>query len=269
MSLMHRAAASPRRPDSFSQRGFTLVELLVVLGVITVLMGIAIPALRTARLASLNTHDLSQIRQLGIAHLAYQATNTDHFVDVGLPHGGYGDEAASFAEVLGRYTDDIVMKSPLDTSPHWPWEVGGEGRGVEDDGGGPLRRTSYGMNNYLSRNYSPMVALYGPGHAADRVAKVRRPERIVCFLHMTPAGDFAVSDHPHVESWGAGDEPWQLASRQIAISAAEGADVIDPLATSNYGMLDGSTATIRFEDLYETSQRNAFDPSASLPPSGG
>ena len=138
MSLMHRAAASQRRPDSFSQRGFTLVELLVVLGVITVLMGIAIPALRTARLASLNTHDLSQIRQLGIAHLAYQATNTDHFVDVGLPHGGYGDEAASFAEVLGRYTDDIVMKSPLDTSPHWPWEVGGEGRGVEDDGGGPL-----------------------------------------------------------------------------------------------------------------------------------
>ena len=113
-----------------------------------------------------------------------------------------------------------------------------------------------------------MVALYGPGHAADRATKVRRPERIVCFLHMTPQGDFAVSDHPHVESWDAGDEPWRLASRQIAISAAEGDEVVDALATSNYGMLDGSTATRQFSDLYESAERNAFDPTVALPGSG-
>ena len=251
------------------RNGFTLIEILVVLGVITLLVGITVPMLRGARLASLNTMDLSQLRQLGVAHLAYQATNTDHFVDVGLPHGGYGDEAQSFAEVLARYTDDIVMKSPLDTSRHWPSDVGGDGIGVEDGGAGPLRRTSYGMNNYLSRNYSPMVALYGPGHAADRFTKVRRPERIVCFLHMTRKGDFAVSDHPHVESWDAGNEPWELASRQVAISAAEGEEVVDELATSNYGMLDGSTATIEFGDLYESADRNAFDPTVELPRTGG
>ncbi len=269
MNPRHQASASRHRPDSPSQRGFTLVEILVVLGVIIVLMGIAIPTLRSARLVSLNTLDRSQLRQLGVAHLAYQATNTDYFVDVGLPHGGYGNEAASFAEVLGRYTDDVIMKSPLDDSPHWPSEVGGEGRGVAEDGTGPLRRTSYGMNNYLSRNYSPMVALYGPGHAADRVAKVRRPEQIVCFLHMTGEGDFAVSDHPHIESWDAGDEPWRLASRQVAISAAEGDEVVDALATSNYGMLDGSTTTAYFSDLYESAQRNAFDPTVPLPDSSG
>ena len=268
MPLAHRSSASHDHSTPAVRHGFTLIEILVVLGVIVLLMGIAIPTLRSARLTSLNTMDLSQIRQLGVAHLAYQATNTDHFVDVGLPHGGYGDEATSFAEVLRRYTDDVVIKSPLDASPHWPSDVGGEGRGVEEDGTGVLRRTSYGMNNYLSRNYSPMVALYGPGHAADRATKVRRPERIVCFLHMTPQGDFAVSDHPHVESWDAGDEPWRLASRQIAISAAEGDEVVDALATSNYGMLDGSTATRQFSDLYESAERNAFDSTVALPGSG-
>jgi type II secretory pathway pseudopilin PulG len=248
--------------------GFTVVELLAVIGVIVVLMGIAIPTLRTARLASLNTRDLSNIRQLGIAHLSYQVTNADHFVDVGLPHGGYGNEAVSFVEVLSRYTDDIIMKSPLDDSPHWPNELGGQDRGVEPDGGGPLRRTSYGMNNYLSRNYSPTAAIYGPGHAADRLPKVGRPDRTVCFLHMARTGSFAVSDHPHVESWGAGSEPWRLASDNICIWAAEGSESIDGLARSNYSFVDGSTATRHFEDLYESRERNVFDPDA-LPPDGG
>ena len=246
-----------------------MVEMLAVIGVIVTLLAIAIPSLRTARLASLNTRDLSQIRQLGIAHLAYQAMNTDHFVDVGLPHGGYGNEARSFASVLASYMDDLALKSPLDSSPHWPSDLGGEGRGIDPDGSGPLRRTSYGMNNYLSRNYSPMVALYGPGHGADRLPKIRRPEATVCFLHMTGEGSFAVSDHPHVESWGGGSQPWLLASNQVSIWAADGSPLVDGLATSNYGFVDGSTATRHFEDLYESRDRNAFDPSATPPDLGG
>lgn len=254
---------------TYHRSGFTIVELLAVIGITVLLLGLAIPTIRTARLASLNTNDLSQIRQLGIAHLAYQATNADYFVDVGLPHGGYGNEAQSFAAVLGRYMDDIAMKSPLDLSPHWPSDLGGEGRGVEEGGAGPLRRTSYGMNNYLSRNYSPMVALYGPGHGADRLPKVQRPDTTVCFLHMTGTGSFAVSDHPHVESWGAGNEPWRLANDQISIWAAEQTPLVDGLATSNYGFIDGSVGARRFEDVYESRDRNAFDPSAILPTSGG
>ena len=101
MPVIHRSQASPDHSTPLVRRGFTLIEILVVLGVIITLMGIAIPTLRSARLVSLNTLDRSQLRQLGVAHVAYQATNTDYFVDVGLPHGGYGNEAASFAEVLG------------------------------------------------------------------------------------------------------------------------------------------------------------------------
>lgn len=255
--------------DHRRRTGFTIVELLAVIGVITVLMALVIPSLRAARLASYNTVDLSNIRQLGIAHQSYQGINRDYFVDVGLPHGGYGNEAQSFTQVLGEYMDDVVVKSPLDDSPHWPNEFGGLDRGVAEDGSGPLRRTSYGMNNYLSRNYSPMVALYGPGHAADRATKVKLPDQVVCFLHMTQSGAFAVSDHPHVENWAAGNQPWVLANEQVEISAAEGQSIIDPLASSNYGFVDGSTGTRYFENVYESVDRNAFDPNAISPNPGG
>lgn len=244
-------------------RGFTLVEILAVIAIVGVLLAVLIPALRTARLASLNTTDMSQLRQLGVAHMSYQMFNDDYFVDVGLPHGGYGNEAVSFAEVLKPYSDTIVLRSPLDDSRHWPEELGGDGRGVGPDGSGPLRRTSYGMNNYLSRNYSPMVAIKGPGFAADRLTKVRRPERYVCFLHMARRGSFAVSDHPHVESWAAGQSPWIPASDQVTIWAADGSESIDALATSNYGFVDGSVGARYFEDVYLDLEENSFDPNAT------
>ena len=248
------------------KRGFTLVEILAVIAVVGVLLAFLIPAVRTARLASLNAKDLSHLRQLGIAHVSYQMFNDDFFVDVGLPHGGYGNEANSFAEVLKPYSDGVLLKSPLDDSPHWPVDLGGDGRGVGPDGSGPLRRTSYGMNNYLSRNYSPTAAIEGPGAATDRMTKIRRPERYVSFLHMTRTGSFAVSDHPHVESWSSIPAPWIPANTQITIWAADGSEVVDSMATSNYGFLDGSVAARYFEDVYQDVQENAFDPEAKALP---
>ena len=35
------------------------------------------------------------------------------------------------------------------------------------------------MNNYLSRNYSPMVAIEGPGAAADRMSQIQQPDQVV------------------------------------------------------------------------------------------
>jgi prepilin-type N-terminal cleavage/methylation domain-containing protein/prepilin-type processing-associated H-X9-DG protein len=250
---------------------FTLIEVLVVVGIIALLMGLMLPALSRVRAAGMATADLSNMRGLSMAHLAYMNSNEERFVDVGLPHGSFANAENSFVARLMPYFggSPVAYRSPIDRSPHWPADAGGDGVPVAD-GPQPLwRRTSYGMNNYLSRTYSPAVAMDGAGAGADRMQQVHHPDRTACFLLMAETGSYASADHPHVEEWDADpsteDESPRIASSQVLVNAVDRGTPARG-SQSNYSFLDGRVATLAFEDVFRTMQRNRMDPMIQCEP---
>ena len=70
------------------RRAFTLVEILVVIGIIAVLISVLLPALSRAREASSNVKCLSNLRQLGLACIMYINDNRGVCPPVRIANGG-------------------------------------------------------------------------------------------------------------------------------------------------------------------------------------
>ena len=94
-------------------RGCSLVELLVVIGIITVLLAVLLPALATARRQAMRTKCASNLRQLVVAANLYADTNHDfmppaHYLD---PTGNPPNSVGGAVLLLRQYyrsTDLIV-----------------------------------------------------------------------------------------------------------------------------------------------------------------
>src|SRR6476660_10643471 len=83
--------AKPNRPDRRdreSNDGFTLVELLVVIGIIAVLISVLLPALGKARRAAQSTACLSNLRTMGQAYYMYVGANKGYLPFATYPSWG-------------------------------------------------------------------------------------------------------------------------------------------------------------------------------------
>jgi len=96
------------------RRAFTLVELLVTIAIIAVLLGILVPALKTARDSAMTAKCLSNIRNMELASLSYSLEHKGELIDVGLAHGGSSaNEAGSFILTLSDYYEAPLLLRAL------------------------------------------------------------------------------------------------------------------------------------------------------------
>ena len=255
-------AARPPRPASCpppgmdplrpARGGFTLVELLVVIGIIALLVGILLPSLAEARRQAQAAVEISQVRQMEIAHTMFMNDHDYRMIQPGLGHG-FGAGASAHVNEQGAwintlqtyYENPLVHRSPVDASPHWE---GGTPVAVAADGTPVWRRTSYGINTYTTGLFT------GPDGRPlyEKVTQIPSASGTAHFLLMASTGPFAAADHPHAEAWGVpgfSNAAVVNADKEIAISA-HGGEARTWSARSAYGFLDGHAEVRTFRQVW-------------------
>lgn len=95
------------------RKGFTLIELLAVIAIISVLIGILIPTLGSARESARRTACLANLAQIGVGTQMYLDTESKGVLPVVRPfHSGEpgGGSDPSLLDVLSQYLDTPVPR---------------------------------------------------------------------------------------------------------------------------------------------------------------
>ena len=100
--------------------GFTLVELLVVVGIIAVLIGILLPTLSKARDQANRTRCLANLRSIGQGMILYASVYKDRLPNTNPPNTAYDLAASSYVmkEFAAKFIKGAdVFHCPSDTDP--------------------------------------------------------------------------------------------------------------------------------------------------------
>ena len=230
-------------------RAFTLVELLVVVGVVAILIAMLMPALAAARKSAMRVKCLSNMRQLAVAQCAYACANRDALVIAG---DGL-ETQGSWLGLLQPYTRVVLTRRcPMDNSRFFedPFDASANP---------PIyRTTSYAINNFVSPTHTPNGA-----KRYEKITQIRRSSLVIQFVELAEQGSYAVADHVHVQQFFNSLIPnavVALASEQMPIGR-HGGRVKTFSGVLNYTFLDGHAEALPFHDVYQSKTINLFDPS--------
>lgn len=164
--------AVPSRLSLRRHRGFTLVELLVVISIIALLIGVLLPALGAARNAARTARTLAHLQQISLALNNYAADHRQHLPST--EHSG-----ATWMDRIATYIDDRDgFRSPLDENKDWDTDP-------------PTRHTSFAINSYFSPDHPPYFGV--------KLDAVFVPARTIMTAEITDAFE---EDHFTPMFWG-------------------------------------------------------------------
>ncbi len=144
--MLRKKSQLARHLGKFTNQGFTLIELVVVMAIIAVLATLVIGAITVAQNAARQTTDIQNAKTIQAAMEAYTARHkgtppaTIDNNGNALPGGENGWNAISFKYAAVNYLSDLMTNGNLNPTPWCP--SGGWG-----DGGGM-------MNIYLNGSYT-------------------------------------------------------------------------------------------------------------------
>jgi prepilin-type N-terminal cleavage/methylation domain-containing protein/prepilin-type processing-associated H-X9-DG protein len=91
------------------KRGFTLVEILVSIGIVTVLAAIAIPSLNIARARADSAKCVSHLRSLGVALNLYLADHEMTMPDIEAGRADKNEQTSVIDNTLDTYVDSQAV----------------------------------------------------------------------------------------------------------------------------------------------------------------
>jgi prepilin-type N-terminal cleavage/methylation domain-containing protein/prepilin-type processing-associated H-X9-DG protein len=156
------------RREQRSEKGFTLVELLVVIALIVIVAALLFPVFAQARESARNTRCLSNLRQIAMAVMMYAADHDERLpVDLtgvrdapaAVPCSPWNPDRRIEAQIWGYVRNTEVFACPSATTPRAVWDgkhgvctLGGWGYPAfmcSPGGAGPGKPLSYGWNNLV------------------------------------------------------------------------------------------------------------------------
>jgi len=259
--------------------GFTLVELLVVIGIIAVLVSILLPSLNRAREAANQTKCLSNLRQLGNAMQMYVNENKGKFPQTGrydvphnedwlwwqeTPYAGRpsadirGSAIAKYMAANGNVTKDYFLCPSDDVQQ----------RDSVSPVGGGYYRYSYSMNLF----FEDQPTEYGPKTAANyyfgpRISQVRNAAEKIVLAEEDPLtindGAFvppAIDPHNPSNFRGGGDLLCIRHDRKKAKPDAgwSGQDIPNIDRRGNANFVDGHAEFVSRKYLHDLSHLDPY-----------